>query len=121
MANIKDLRVCKYSLDLAEAIHNLTKSSQFVKDFGLSSQIRRASVSVASNIAEGHERGTNKDSIRFFNIAKASVAEVITQLHITYRIDYIDVDTLAKLEDNCERIKASLINLIKARKLRDNR
>ncbi|MGB0862742.1 MAG: four helix bundle protein, partial [Saprospiraceae bacterium] len=84
MGNFKELRVWKDSVSLSANIYYITRKEPFLKDFGLSSQVQRASVSIASNIAEGDERGSNKESIYFFNIAKGSPAEVITQLHIAH-------------------------------------
>jgi len=115
MGKFKDLRVWQDALDLTEHIYQLTKKEPFSKDFGLRDQIQRAAVSITSNISEGDERGTNKESIRFFNIAKGSTAEVITQLHIAHRIGYIDQSVFEKLEDQAEKIRASLKNLIKSR------
>ena len=68
----------------------MTKKPLFDKDYGLSNQIQRAAISTASNIAEG------------------SAAEVITQLHITYKIDYIDEETFTKAEDFTEKIRATI-------------
>ena len=115
MAGFKDLRVWRDSVSLAQEIYQLTLKSKFNNDWGLRDQIRRAAVSVSSNIAEGHERGSHKDSIRFFYIAKGSIAEVISQLYVAQKIGYIDADGLRLIENKCEKIKASLINLIKAR------
>ena len=81
----------------------------------MSSQIQRAAVSIASNIAEGDERNTNKEAIQFFHIAKGSAAEVITQLNIAYRIGYLEEDHITRTEDFTEKIRASLKNLIKER------
>lgn len=115
MAGFKDLRVWHDSVSLAHEIYQLTSQAMFKHDFSLRDQIRRAAVSVSSNIAEGHERGSHKDSIRFFYIAKGSIAEVISQLYVAMKIGYLEQDHLRSLEDHCEKIKASLINLIKAR------
>lgn len=115
MGKFKNLRVWEDSVNLCANIYHITQQEPFVKDFGLCNQIQRASVSIASNIAEGDERGTNKEAIYFFNIAKGSTAEVITQLHIAHRIGYINDKVLEKLEDNCEKIRASLKNLIKVK------
>lgn len=100
---------------LATDVYKMTRRDPFSKDFGLSNQIQRAAVSIASNIAEGDERGTNKESIYFFNVAKGSAAEVITQLHITHNIGYIEKRTLEILEERTRKINASLKKLIKAR------
>tara|TARA_B110000211_G_scaffold160830_1_gene181913 strand:+ start:119 stop:475 length:357 start_codon:yes stop_codon:yes gene_type:complete len=85
----KDLDVYKLSLDLVEDIYKLTKSFPASENFGLTSQLRRAAVSLPSNIAEGVSRGSTKDFIRFLNIASGSLAEIETQLVIAERIGYI--------------------------------
>lgn len=118
MGNFKQLRVWQDALELVTSIYSLSNASPFSRDFGLTDQIRRASVSIPSNIAEGDERGTSKEAIRFFHIAKGSVAEVITQLHVAHNIGYIDQQTLGKLENQSEKIRASLLNLIRARENR---
>ena len=115
MGNFKELRVWQRGVLLATEIYKITKQIPFAKDYGLSNQIQRAGVSISSNIAEGDERGTNRESVRFFNIAKGSAAEVITQLNIAYNIGYIDKTTLEKLEGETEIIRAGLKGLIKAR------
>jgi len=116
MGNFKNLRVWKDGLQLATEIYALTRQPSFSKDFGLRDQIQRASVSVSSNIAEGEERSTDKDSIRFLYMANASAAEVITQLHIAYNIGYIKKEELEKLEQFTEKIRSSIKNLIKAKR-----
>lgn len=115
MGNFKGLYVWQDAIKLATGIYKITAKEPFCRDYGLSNQIQRAAVSVASNIAEGDERGTNKESIHFFNIAKGSAAEVITQLNIAYQIGYIDELTFTKAEDFTEKIRASLKKLIEAR------
>lgn len=116
MGRFKELRVWQDSMKLAEHIYGITRLGSFAKDFGLRNQIRRAAVSISSNIAEGDERATDKESIYYFNIAKGSTAEVITQLNIAYRIGYIDNNLFADLENKAEKIRASLKNLIAAKK-----
>lgn len=120
MGNFKELRVWKDAIDLATGIYQITSKKPFCNDYGLANQIQRAAVSVASNIAEGDERNSNKESIRFFNIAKGSAAEVITQLNIAYRIGYIEEKIFIKTENFTEKIRASLNNLIKARRLNNS-
>lgn len=115
MANFKNLRVWQESIDLAEEIYKITNSGAFERDYGLKDQIRRAVVSVSSNIAEGNERQTNRETIYYLNIAKGPIAEVITQLTIAHRIGYIDKIHFEELENNAEKIRASMKNLIKAR------
>lgn len=115
MGNFKDLRVWQESINLSANIYHITRKEPFAKDYGLSSQIQRAVVSIASNISEGDARDSDRASVHFFRIAKGSAAEVITQLHIAHRIGYINKNTLDKLEDQTEKIRASLKKLINAR------
>jgi len=89
MGNFKKKCVWQDSMDLVEGIYRITKKGEFAKDYGLSNQVQRAGVSVPSNIAEGDERNSDREAIHFFNIAKGSNAEVITQLNIAYRIGYL--------------------------------
>lgn len=102
-------------MDLAEQIYTLTRQEAFAKDFGLAGQIQKAAVSIPSNIAEGDERGTNREAAYFFNVAKGSAAEVITQLIIAHRVGYINIEQLRQLEDRAEKIRASLKRLIQVR------
>lgn len=120
MGKFKDLRVWNDAMELAESIYHITRESSFSKDFALRDQIRRAVVSISSNIAEGDERGSNRECIHFFNIAKGSAAEVITQLNIAQRIGYVDSETLEQLENSAEKIRASLKKLIQSRTLNNN-
>lgn len=115
MGNFKELRVWKDSVDLATGIYKITAKKPFSNDFGLASQIQRAAVSIASNIAEGDDRATNKEAIRFLHIARGSAAEVITQLNIAHNIGYLDESIFKRTEGFTEKIRASLTNLIKAR------
>jgi four helix bundle protein len=79
----RGLQVWQRSKDLAVTIYTMTREGAIARDFGLIDQIRRAAVSIPSNIAEGDERETNKESVRFLYIAKGSLAELRTQLEIT--------------------------------------
>jgi four helix bundle protein len=115
MGNFRGLKVWKQSKELAVNIYKLTGEGAFIKDFGLKDQIRRASVSIPSNIAEGDNLDTDKQSIRHFYIARGSVAELRTQLEIGVEIGYIAEDKYNHLEKDCEQISAMLTALIKYR------
>lgn len=78
------------------------ENKAFEKEFGLGDQIKRRSVSVPGNIAEGGERDTDKESIRFFYSAKGSLAELRTQLEIPYSIQYITSDVFETLNSDCQ-------------------
>jgi four helix bundle protein len=116
MGNFKELRVWQDAVNLAVSVYKMTNEEPFKKDFGLSNQIQRAAVSIASNIAEGEGRESIKENIRFLSIAKGSAAEVITQLIIAYRIGYITKEKFEKAEDFTEKIKATLKQLIKSKR-----
>jgi four helix bundle protein len=115
MGKFKDLMVWQQSKDLAVKIYKLTEQSAFQKDFGLKDQMRRASVSIPSNIAEGDELDTDRQSIKHFYIARGSLAELRTQLIISLEIDYISNEKHQGLEKECDEISAMLTGLIKYR------
>jgi four helix bundle protein len=85
----QDLEIWQISIDLVLVIYTFTKREKFSRDFGLIDQIRRATVSCASNIAEGFEISNNNDFIRFLRITKGSIGEVKTQLYIAYKLGYV--------------------------------
>lgn len=121
MGKFKELRVWQKSIELVQSIYEITKKGSFSKDYGLKDQIRRAAVSIPSNIAEGDELNTQKQSIQFFYIAKGSTAEVITQLIIANKVNYISIARLEALETNCEEISNMLGSLIRFRKQNNNK
>jgi len=96
-------------------IYRITQKGDFSRDYGFKDQIRRAAVSIASNLAEGDERGSNKDSVRFFYIAKGSLAEVQTQLEIAKEINYIDEQHFKEIDEKCIILGKMIGSLIKSR------
>jgi four helix bundle protein len=115
MGKFQDLKVWKRGKDLAVAIYKLTGHGIFFKDYGLRDQIRRAAVSIPSNIAEGDELGTNKQAIRFFFTAKGSTAEVLTQAIIAHEIGYLDDRDFQHVQKECRSISGMLTRLIQSR------
>ena len=115
MGKFQDLKVWQKAKNLAVYIYKLTNEGQFARDYGLRDQLRRAAVSIPSNIAEGDELGTNKQSIRHFYIAKGSSAEVLTQIIITKEIGYIENDSFGFIQTECKAISGMLSRLIEAR------
>lgn len=107
MGKFQELRVWQRVKNLAVYVYRQTDEGKFSKDFGLRDQFRRASVSIPSNIAEGDELDTDKQSIRHFYIAKGSVAEVWTQAIIAKEIGYIDSEIYNFIE-NEERVQYSV-------------
>jgi four helix bundle protein len=115
MGNFQKLRVWQIAKELAIKIYKLTSKPSLSKDLGLKDQIQRSAVSIPSNIAEGDELETDKQSIRHFYIAKGSTAELLTQLIIAHEIGYLDSETTDGLVNDCQIISVMLMKLIKAR------
>ena len=115
MSNFKNLRVWIRAKGLAKKIYELTKQEPLSRDFSFRDQIRRSAVSIASNIAEGDESGTDKMAIKYFYTAKGSAAELYTQLVIAHEIGYIDKNSLEHMIEDCEAISSMLYRLIAAR------
>jgi four helix bundle protein len=115
MGKFQDLKVWKKGKDLAVFIYKLTSQGRFFRDYGLRDQIRKAAVSIPSNIAEGDELGTNKQAIRFFYTAKGSTAEVLTQAIIAHEIGYLAEEDFSHIETECRSLSSMLIQLIKFR------
>jgi len=115
MAGFKELKVWQHGKELAISIYKITSVGKFKSDFGLRDQIRRAAVSIPSNLAEGDERGSNKEAVRFFYIAKGSLAELQTQLIIAHEIGYIDSENLKDMDEKCQMLGKMIGSLIKAR------
>jgi four helix bundle protein len=99
---------------LAVAVYRLTNS--FSTDFGLRDQMRRAAVSVCSNIAEGDARNSSKEAVQFFFIAKGSLAELPAQLEIAQEVHHLPAPTVLPLISECEARGAMLRGLINHRR-----
>jgi four helix bundle protein len=108
----RDLRVWQRSVDFAAQLYQTTATFPQSEMYGLTNQMRRASVSIASNIAEGHARPT-KDYARFLAIALGSLNELETQLEISRRVGYLSDDAHATLTPELEIIGKQIINLRK--------
>jgi four helix bundle protein len=94
----EDLIAWQKARELTKNIYRVTKNGDFSKDFGLRDQIRRSSVSVMSNIAEGFERGGRSEFHQFLVIAKGSCAELKSQLYVALDAEYIDTITFQNLD-----------------------
>ncbi len=111
--SFRDLDIWKRSVDLAEKIYATTKSFPPGEVYGLTQQLRRAAVSVPSNIAEGFGRFHNKEYIQFLFISLGSCAEITTQLIIAQRLDYIKNNDAENLISEVEQISKMTMSLIK--------
>lgn len=104
MHRFKELEIWKRSRLLCTDIYNLTHSFPESEKFGLTNQLRRASVSIASNIAEGSSRSSNKDFSRFLEITLGSCYEIETQLHIASDLKFITEAELKIITKELEEI-----------------
>ena len=115
--NYMSLNVWMNAKDLAIEIYKISMNSDLSKDYGLRDQIRRAAVSIPSNIAEGSEKNSNKDFVRYLNIAKGSVAELLTQLIIAKEIGYITELQYRELTERYIEVTKMIVGLIKSKSL----
>ena len=108
----EDLIVWQKSMDLVEEVYKLVKLLPSDEIFGLASQMRRAAVSIPSNIAEGQSRHTTKEFFNFLSIANGSKSELKTQLQICVRLGYISAEKAQNAISLCEEISKMLYALI---------
>jgi four helix bundle protein len=97
IGRFEDIECWKQARDLVKNIYFITQNAPFAKDWGLKDQIQRAAVSIMSNIAEGYERGSNKEFSQFLFIARGSAGEVRSLLYVALDQKYIDQLTFKKL------------------------
>lgn len=119
MFRFEKLDVWQKAIVFADTVYSVTGSFPKDERFGLTNQMRRASVSVSSNIAEGSGRSTNPDFARFVEIAYASVMEVVSQSHIASRQSFLSTDdfsTLTEQADELARMLSGLRNSLRASK-----
>jgi len=112
----EDIQAWQKARELNRVIYQISSGGSFSKDFGFRDQIRRASVSILSNIAEGFERNGNKEFLYFLSIAKGSAGEVRAQLYVALDLDYItkaEFDNLNKLANETSKMISGFINYLK--------
>ena len=117
----EEIEAWKKSRELTREIYQLSRMGVFAKDFGLRDQIRRASVSIMSNIAEGYDRSGTGEFIQFLATAKGSAAEVKCQLYVALDQNYVDDSTFAELSALATEIGnmiAGLMNYLRRSGLR---
>ncbi len=114
--NHKKLKVWQEAIDLVTSVYSVTEKFPDNEKFGLTSQMRRASVSVPSNIAEGAARQGRKDAIQFFVFSRASLSELDTQLEIVSRLHFVNKDEIEKIQKHIDTVDALLSGLIRYRR-----
>nr|WP_302831409.1 four helix bundle protein [uncultured Bacteroides sp.] len=116
MGNYKDLLAWQKSIVLAKTVYRLTADYPSDERFGLVNQMRRCSVSIPSNIAEGYGRGTDNDLVHFLYISLGSSNELDTQLTISFELSFIDKEKYKEVEQLNHEINKMLSSLIYRRK-----
>ncbi len=113
MKSYRDLIVWQKSMEMITLIYQLIKQFPDDEKFGLTSQLKRCSVSIPSNIAEGYGRNYTKDYVRFLNISRGSLYEMQTQLQVALNLNFVDDLTLEKINNLSVEIEKMLNSLIK--------
>lgn len=103
--NFKNLNIWKNAIDLTDEIYILTELFPKQEEFGLKSQIRRCSVSVPSNIAEGSSRSSDKDFNRFLELSLGSLYELQTQLIISFKRNFVEEETFINVENKITELQ----------------
>lgn len=114
LRSYKELKVWQRSFDLCKRVYRLSRSFPADERFGLVAQVRRATVSIPSNIAEGHSRDTTRDYLRFLWMAKGSLAEVETQLMLARELGFGNTDETEAVLVELDEIGRMLKGLIRS-------
>jgi four helix bundle protein len=110
----RDLQVWSIAVELTLEVYRITEKFPRSEQFGLTSQLRRAAVSVASNIAEGHARSTRGEYRSLLSIARGSAIEVEVQLFLAEQLGYVEASTLVNARRYCDSISRMITNLKRA-------
>ena len=114
LENYKELKVWQKSYQLCLGIYKITKKFPGDEKYGLTSQVRRAAVSVPSNIAEGYGRKTTKEYIHALYIAYGSLCELETQVMLSGDLNYLNEEILTKVPEDIREVESMLKSLIKS-------
>jgi four helix bundle protein len=110
----EDLIIWQRAVDFAAEIYKITNAVGFKSDFGLKDQLRRAAVSISSNIAEGFERRSRNEYLNFLNIAKGSAGETRSMLEIATRVGYLTSTQYEELRERSKFLSGSITNHMKS-------
>jgi four helix bundle protein len=120
----EDIEAWKKARELTKFVYDASNQGVFLKDFALKDQMRRAVISITSNIAEGFERGGDQEFIQFLAIAKGSCGEARSQLYLAFDQGYLSQETFKRLCSDAESISrmiAGLMNYLKGSPLRGSK
>jgi len=112
ISRFEELNIWKLSLKITKEIYDLTAKREFSRDFSLRDQIRRAIISVSSNIVEGFEKNNNNEFIRFLKISKGSAGETRNQLYIALAVSYISKQEFDKVNKELEELTSQIGSFI---------
>ena len=115
IARFEDITAWQKAREMTRLVYRLTQSGEFNRDFGSRDQVRQAAVSIMSNIAEGFERGGNKQFKRYLVIAKGSVGEVRSQLHVALDSEFLNqsqFDQLCNLAVEISRLISGFVRYL---------
>ena len=109
----EDINAWQKARSVTNLVYSVTKNRSFAQDFGLRDQIRRASVSIMANIAEGFARRSDKDFAHFLNISRSSAAEVQSHLYVALDQEYIDRAAFEEIYDKIEETSRMIFALVR--------
>lgn len=112
ITRFEDIRAWQTARALTQQIYRLSNQGAFARDFGLRDQMRRAAVSIMSNVAEGFESGSRAQFVRYLGLAKASAGELRAQLYVALDAGYVDGETFAALFDQAQKCSGQLSRFI---------
>ncbi len=113
ISSFEELQIWQEARRLTNRVYDVTRQAPFSKDFGLTNQIRKASISIGSNIAEGHERGGTKEFLQFLSIAKGSSGEVRSQLYLALDQGYLGKEDCEELIGHFRKLTVMINNFMK--------
>lgn len=108
----KHLKVWENGMTLIRWVYKTTENFPSTEKFGLTAQMRRAAVSICSNLSEGSSRNTQKERCRYYEIARSSLVELDTQLDIAKELSFIEADTVENISELFNTVFAQLCRLI---------
>jgi len=115
----EDLLVWQKGIELVKEVYRVTGDGRLSRDFGLRDQIQRAAVPIPTNIAEGFERGSRKEYVRFLYIAKGSAGEVRSLLRVARELEYLEAAQHEQLQSQVLTVSRFLANQIKSLEAKD--
>ncbi len=110
--SFEDIEAWKLAREITRSVYAVTSGGAFAKDFALVNQVRRAAVSILSNIAEGFERNGDKEFVQFLTVAKGSCGEVRAQLYIALDQGYLSEQHFLELKENLIQVSKMIAGLI---------